>query len=219
MYPSREPFLERTLMAYPQAMDRLLKELERLPGVGPRTAERFAYFLLRAGSDAAAELAETLQQAQREVRSCAVCFNLADRDPCALCADESRDRRKVLVVSQPKDVEAMEKAGWEGLYHVLLGGVVVGAPGNVPARTLAGLQERLRTGSIEELVLGLNPDLEGDGTSLVIADLVEQMDGVDVRVTRLARGVPVGSAIEYTNPSILAEAIQERRSLPSGSEA
>lgn len=196
-----------------------MHELEKLPGVGPRTAERFAYHLLRSGSDSALVLAEALRQAQQQVQPCSTCFNLSDRDPCPLCADPDRDASRLLVVAQPKDVEAMEKAGWKGRYHVLLGGVAAGAGGGIPGRTLQALRARLQAGEIREVVLGLNPDLEGDGTALVLADVIEQQSGPSVKVTRLARGVPAGSSIEYTNPAILAEAIQERRSMPTGSGA
>ncbi len=203
-------------MSYPEAMARLLAELERLPGIGPRSAERLAQHLLRAGAESARKLSRAIDETVATVRPCATCFHLADRDPCAICADLARDRRKVLVVEQSRDVEAMERAGWRGLYHVLQGSVR--ADGGPEAELkLAALARRVERGEVDEIVLGTDPDFEGDGTALVVAEAIEKARGAggrEVTVSRLARGVPTGSAIEYTNPAVLAEALSERRRLP-----
>jgi len=203
-------------MAYPEAMARLIEELERLPGIGPRTAERLAHHLVKVGPEAAGALARAIDGAASAVRPCSTCFHLSDRDPCGICSDETRDRRRILVVEQSHDLEAMERAGWRGLYHVLHGSVRADGERN-PELTLDALERRVAGGEVDELVLGTDPDFEGDGTALVIAALVEKRrragvaDGTNLVVSRLARGVPTGSAIEYTNPAVLAEALSERK--------
>jgi recombination protein RecR len=197
-------------MAYPAAMARLLAELEKLPGVGPRTAERLAHHLLSVGSDAARQLAQAIDAAATSIHPCSTCFHLTDRDPCAICADAARDHRRILVVEQPRDLEALERAGWKGVYHVLQGSLRPGGePGN--ELTLEGLRRRVESGAVDELVLGTDPDFEGDGTALAVAAMVAKSRRPGVAVSRLARGVPTGSAIEYTNPAVLAEALADRR--------
>jgi recombination protein RecR len=209
-------------MAYPEPMARLIAELERLPGIGPRTAERLAHHLVRGGADPAQRLARAIDDAVRGVRPCSTCFHLADRDPCPICADASRDHRRILVVEQSRDLEAMERAGWRGVYHVLHGSVRPdGAP--TASLTLDGLEKRLAAGEVDEVVLGTDPDFEGDGTALVVASLIastvekrRELGAPGIAVSRLARGVPTGSAIEYTNPAVLAEALSERKRLSRG---
>ena len=207
-------------MAYPEAMARLIEELERLPGIGPRTAERLAHHLVKAGVEGAGALARAIDGAVAAVHPCSTCFHLSDRDPCGICSDETRDRGRVLVVEHSQDLEAMERAGWRGLYHVLHGSVRADGARNGDL-TLDRLERRIASGEIVELVLGTDPDFEGDGTSLVIAEMVEKRrgPGVELAVSRLARGVPTGSAIEYTNPAVLAEALSERRRLARGGGA
>ena len=201
-----------SLMAYPAAMEKLVDELQQLPGVGPKTAERLAYYMIRSGSKAL-PLATAIERAIQEVRPCSQCSHLSDQDPCEICQDPERDRTRLLIVEQPKDLEAMERAGWTGLYHVLLGsltqqdGMHVGPN---EAMTLDRLGDRLK--DVKEVVLGTNPDLEGDGTALVITEYLQKKFPGALQVTRLARGVPTGSALEYANPAVLAEAIHERRS-------
>ena len=199
-------------MAYPEAMAQLLSELEKLPGIGPRTAERLAHHLLKVGAPEAGRLAKAIEAAVAAIRPCSECGHLADRDPCAICSDDSRDRRRVLVVEQSQDVEAMERAGWRGLYQVLQGSVRAEQGGAAEGLALAGLRRRIGKGEVDEVVLGTDPDFEGDGTALAVAEMVEKAGRPGLKVSRLARGVPTGSAIEYANPAVLAEALSERRS-------
>lgn len=199
-------------MAYPEAMTRLLSELEKLPGIGPRTAERLAHHLLKVGTAEAGLLAKAIEAAVAAIRPCSECGHLSDRDPCPICADETRDRRRILVVEQSQDVEAMERAGWRGLYQVLHGSLRAEQGGDAYGLVLAGLRRRIGRGEVEEVVLGTDPDFEGDGTALAVAEMVEKAGRADLKVSRLARGVPTGSAIEYANPAVLAEALTERRS-------
>lgn len=205
-------------MAYPEAMTRLLAELERLPGIGPRTAERLAHHLIGAGRDGALALAHAIEAVATSLRPCSTCGHVADADPCPICSDASRDRRRILVVATSRDLESLERAGWRGLYHVIDGAARAGAGGD--GDPLEPLRRRIEREPVEELVLGTDPDFEGDGTALRIAELVRRSRRPGLAVSRLARGVPAGSAIEYANPAVLAEALLERRAVAaSGDEA
>jgi len=203
---------------YPATVERLITEFARLPGIGRRSAERLAFHILKSQVPAAMALARAIQDVKETVRHCSVCYNLTDVDPCAVCADAGRDRSVVMVVEQPKDVIALEQTGmFRGLYHVLMGHISpldgVG-PGDL---TVADLLERIDIpGSnpggtpVREVVLGLNPTLEGDGTALYLA---EQLKSRGIRITRLARGLPSGGQLEYANKAVLADAIQGRQSM------
>lgn len=195
-------------MNRPRAVDRLIRILGTLPGVGPKTSERLAYHVLRADPSVARELAEAVIAARSSTRVCSRCFNLDETDPCAICGDPSRERR-LLVVEDPRDVAAFEAAGHRGLYHVLQGRVSA-LEGIAPEDlTLAALIERVRSG-FEEVCLATNPDLEGEGTAETIA---QRLRGLGVKVTRLARGIPAGSTITQVSSAILADAIEGRRPL------
>ncbi len=214
-------------MAYPAALERLLRELELLPGVGPRTAERLAYFLIARSPERPRALAQALEGLVDTVRPCRRCHSLTDQELCAICSDQGRDHSKVVVVEHPKDMEALERAGWRGLYHVLQGTIQIpGSPASDPSGDSAGLQslrQRLKEGKIQEVVLGTNPDLEGDGTALSVQSMIEKELPAEARkrlqVTRLARGLPTGTSLVYANPAVIAEAIEERKDLRRGGQA
>lgn len=204
--------------AYPESVERLIAEFGRLPGVGRRSAERLAFWVLKATREDAMRLADAIAEVKRSVRHCSICFNLAEHDPCPICADPRRDRSLVLVVEQPKDLIALEQTAMHrGVYHVLLGRVspLEGvAPGDL---TIGALLDRVRDAShncggepVREVVLGLNPNLEGDGTALHIA---EEARKLGARVSRLARGLPAGSQLEFASKAVLAEAIAGRQSM------
>jgi len=194
-------------MALPASLARLITALKLLPGVGTRTAERLAFHLLRAPDDEARELAAALLAMREAVVACSRCNTIAETDPCPICADEGRDRTRLLVVEQPRDVAAFEEAGWRGLYHVLLGHLNA-LEGIEPRHlTIEGLLDRVRAGGVEEVVLGTNPDYEGDATAL---HLRRRLTELPVAVSRIARGVASGSAIEYSNASMLADALSGR---------
>lgn len=200
----------------------MITHLADLPGIGRRTAERLAFYLLKADDEKAMGLARAIMDLKKTVRHCSVCYALADDDPCPICADDTRDRAIVLVVEQPKDLIALETTGmYRGLFHVLMGRLCpldgVG-PGDL---TVARLIERLdepahaKHGNpggvaITEIILGLNPDTDGDGTALYLADLFKSRT---VRVSRLARGLPTGWQLEYANKAVLTDAIQGRQSM------
>lgn len=197
--------------AYTESMERLMAEFAKMPGIGPKTAERLAYYILRADKESAMALAYAIRDVKRNVRHCSICFNLAESDPCGICTEERRDRTVVCVVEQPKDLIAFEKTGrYHGLYHVLLGHLSP-IDGVEPEHlTVEPLLERIRKGGIREVILATNPDLEGDGTALLIA---ERLKGMGVKVTRIGKGIPSGSNIEYANTAILADALSWRREM------
>lgn len=223
-----------TAAAYPKAVTRLIDELARLPGIGRRSAERLAFHILKAHTEDAMGLSRAIADVKQRIRHCPVCYNLSDWSDdapgarpgaaaggvhaglCSICADDRRDRASVMVVEQPKDLIALEQTGaYKGLYHVLMGRISpldnVG-PGDL---TIADLLHRVETPAanaggtrVAEVVLALNPTLEGDGTGLYLAEALARRG---VRVTRLARGLPVGSQLEYANKAVLTDAIHERR--------
>lgn len=198
---------------YTQSIQNLMQELARLPGIGMRSAERIAFHLLKQSPDEALKLAEAIRDVKTRIRHCSVCYNLTENDPCGICADPSRDPAVACVVEQPKDLLALESAGlYKGVYHVLLGRIapLEGIePGDL---TIDPLLERLASGQIREVIMGTNPTMEGDGTALYLQSLIASRFP-DVRLTRLARGLPAGSSIEYANRNILADAISGRQKM------
>jgi len=196
---------------YTQSIQSLMNELARLPGIGMRSAERIAFHLLKQPPEEAMKLSDAIRDVKTRIRHCSVCFNLTEQDPCSICADGSRDQGLVCIVEQPKDLLALESAGlYRGVYHVLLGRIapLEGIePGDL---TIDPLMQRLASGKVREIIMGTNPTMEGDGTALYIQSLIGQRFP-NVQVTRLARGLPAGSSIEYANRNILADAISGRQ--------
>jgi recombination protein RecR len=198
----------------PASLEALIEALRTLPGVGRRTAERLAHHLLRTPEAEALGLADAIRAARERIRPCSVCGAPDESDPCPVCADPARDAGLVLVVESARDLRALEDSGtWRGVYHVL-GGRVSPLEGVGPeALFLGALVERARSGRLREVVIATNPDLEGDGTALHVAKALKDAAPALV-VTRLARGLPAGGAIEYVSKSVLADAIDHRR--PAG---
>jgi recombination protein RecR len=205
-------------LAYPESVSRLVTELGTLPGVGKRTAERIAFYILKSDKPAALALADAIRDVKERVKHCSICYNLTDADPCPICASPNRDHSIVLVVEQPKDLIALEQTGmFKGIYHVLMGRVspLDGVtPDDLTVRELLARidnpSKNAASEQVREVVLGMNPTLEGDGTGLYLADQLKQRN---VRVTRLARGLPTGWQLEYANKAVLADAIQGRQSM------
>src|SRR3982750_24043 len=191
---------------YTQSIQSLMQELARLPGIGMRSAERIAFHLLKQSPDEAMKLADAIRDVKTRIRHCSVCYNLTEQDPCDICGDPRRDQGLVCIVEQPKDLLALESTGlYNGVYHVLLGRIspLEGIePGDL---TIGPLMKRLASGVVREIIMGTNPTMEGDGTALHLQSLIGEFPNVSV--TRLARGLPTGSAIEYANRNILAGAI------------
>jgi recombination protein RecR len=196
---------------YTQSIQSLMNELARLPGIGMRSAERIAFHLLKQPPEEAMKLSDAIRDVKTRIRHCSVCFNLTEQDPCSVCSDGSRDQAFVCIVEQPKDLLALESAGlYRGVYHVLLGRIapLEGVePGDL---TIDPLMQRIASGAVRELIMGTNPTMEGDGTALFIQSLVGSRFP-EVQITRLARGLPAGSSIEYANRNILADAISGRQ--------
>jgi recombination protein RecR len=196
---------------YPRALERLIEAFSAFPGVGRRTAERLAFYVLQMPDPEAVDLARAIAQAREGTRRCSECFNVGESDRCEICSDPSRDERVVCVVEEPRDVWAIEKAGvFRGRYHVLLGRLNPAEGYGPDLLTVPALLARVRRTGVQEVILATDPDLEGDGTALYVA---EQLVPTGVRVTRLARGVPAGSAIEYLNRAVLADALEGRKEM------
>lgn len=194
-----------------ESLDRLRQAFQRLPGIGPRSAERLAFHILRGSREEAAGLAEAILAVKDNVFHCGVCFNLTEEDPCPICRAPARDHAEIWVVEQPKDVIALEQTGLvRGVYHVLMGHIAPlenVEPGDL---TIDALIERVRSAGAREVVLATNPTVEGDGTALYIESLLRDQP---VKVTRLARGLAVGSQLEYATVGMLEAAIRGRRSI------
>ena len=190
-------------------LQRLIDELKKLPGVGPRSAERIAFYLLKAEKNEALALAESVRDIKEKIRPCSRCYNLADDDLCSICADPRRDQSQIIVVEQPKDLITLESTGLvTGVYHVLMGHIAPLEGTEPDDLTIAALLKRCRSTDVKEVVLATNPNVEGDTTALHITSLLQ---GMDVKVTRLARGLAPGAQIEYANRSMLEEALRGRR--------
>jgi len=200
-------------MLLPEPVQKLIDAFSRLPGIGPKTASRLAFFLLRTSDDLSLELAQSLQELKSSIVYCQRCFNIttAGRVECEICASLERDARLLCVVEEPLDVLALERAsGFKGRYHVL-GGVLSPIQGIGPDDLrIRELVERVRLGGIEEIILATNPSLEGDATAMY---LHTQLGPLGVRVTRLARGLPVGGDLEYADPNTLLRALAGRQEL------
>ena len=194
-----------------ESLSRLVGELRKLPGIGGRTAERLAYHILRAEREEAMALAYAIRDVKKNMRHCPECFNLTEGELCSICADPRRDGTTICVVEQPKDLWAFESAGtYKGLYHVLMGRL---APlDDMGPEDLTGdrLVARVKKGGVKEIIIATNPNMEGDGTAVYIK---EKLAGTDVKVTRIARGIPSGSSIEYSSTNILQDALAERREM------
>ena len=192
------------------SIERLMELLGRLPGVGPKTAERFAYHLLRIEHEQALQLSRAIADVRAAVRTCSRCFQLDADDPCSICADPQRDPTCILVVEDPREVARFEDAGYRGLYHVLQGRVSATEGIGPDDLTTAALLRRVRDERPQEVCLANNPDLEGEGTAQLVA---QALQALPVRVTRLARGMPAGGTITQLSRSILADALEGRRPL------
>ena len=201
------------MSSYTQSVQSLIDQLSSLPGIGVRSAERIAFHLLKQRPAEAMKLADAIRDVKTRIKHCSVCFNLTEQDPCSICSDPSRDSSLVCVVEQPKDLLALEATGlFRGVYHVLLGRIAPLEDSAPEDLTLDALTKRLAAGGIRELIMGTNPTVDGDITALHIQNLVSR-DFPGVAVTRLARGLPTGSNIEYANRNILADAIAGRQKM------
>jgi recombination protein RecR len=198
-----------------RTIENLIERLNRLPGIGPKTAERLAFHLLRVEADEALQLARAIEQVRAAVKTCRHCFNLDAQDPCGICADAARDRTMLLVIEDPREVSRFEDTGYRGLYHVLQGRLSQLEGISPEDLTTSQLLARIARERPAEVCLATNADLEGEGTARIVAERLAAMPAAaGVKVTRLARGLPAGSSIAQVSTSILADAIEGRRPLP-----
>lgn len=197
--------------AIPQSVTQLIEAFSRLPGVGPKTASRLTYYLLRAPDELSQTLSTALADLKSKTRYCSICFNITEQDPCPICRDESRDASQVVVVEEPLDVLAVERTGaYEGRYHVLHGAIspVEGiGPEDLKIRELVA---RVEGGEVREVIIATNPGMEGDATAMYVQ---RELAPTGVRVTRLARGLPTGGDLEYVDSVTLLRALQGRQEM------
>lgn len=197
----------------PRPVERLIEALRRLPGIGPKTASRLTFYLISASEEERVELAMALGELSHGTRQCSICGNItgADQDPCAVCEDQSRDSTLICVIEDPLDVVAIERTGqFRGRYHVLQGAISpVDGVGPEDLR-IQELLRRLEAGGVAEVILATNPTLEGEATAMYLR---RQLDAYDVRITRLARGLPSGGDVEYADASTLGQALRGRQEM------
>ncbi|MCE5323877.1 recombination mediator RecR [bacterium] len=198
-------------MHYAKPLAKLVGEFEKLPGIGPKSAQRLAFHVLRISEDEAQMLADAVMDVKAHIKLCPICYNYTDQDRCEVCSDAKRDRSLLCVVAEPRDVVAMEKTNeFRGLYHVL-GGVISPMDGvSADMLRVRELLERINSGEIKEIVLATNPTIEGDATAMYIAQLVKPLG---VKVTRIAHGMPVGGDMDYADQATLIQALQWRREI------
>ncbi|MCX6045280.1 MAG: recombination mediator RecR [Chloroflexi bacterium] len=197
-----------------EPISKLIEAFSQLPGIGPKTASRLTYFLLRADAAVATNLANALQELKENTLFCSICHNIADRDPCPICTDQQRDQLLICVVEEPLDVQAIERTReYHGVYHVLHGSISPMAGVGPDDLKIASLLRRVQAATansqttVREILLATNPNLEGEATAMYISRLLKPLN---VRVTRLARGLPVGGDLEYADEVTLGRALMGR---------
>lgn len=196
---------------YTESLNELIEQFGKLPGIGSKTAERLAFYILNCKPGEAFALAGAISDVKNNIRFCKVCFNLAESETCQICSDSRRDSSVICVVEQPRDIISLEKTGLcKWVYHVLNGHIAPLEGIEPDDLTINNLVKRVRAGGISEVVMATNPNIEGDGTALYLSSVLRPLG---VKITRLARGLATGSSIEYASGSILADAIQGRSTL------
>jgi len=196
---------------YGGPVSRLIDELSRLPGIGGKSAQRLAFYIIHQPAERAEAIAEAILSAKRNVRYCSVCCSLTDADPCRICASTKRDAKEIMVVEDPRDMAAYERTGeFHGLYHVLHGAISPMHGVGPNDLTIAALLKRLQENEINEVIIATNPNVEGEATALYIAKILKPLG---IKVTRIAHGVPVGGDLEYVDEVTLSRALEGRREL------
>jgi len=196
-------------MSLPDPLLRLIEELQRLPGIGPKSAQRLAFHILRTPREHTDRLVEAVRDVKERVTYCSVCNNITDTDPCVYCTGPTRDGRVICVVEEPQNVTVVEKTqGFKGLYHVLMGALSPLQGVGPDDIKIKGLLSRVAGGTVEEVILATNPNVEGEATAIYLAKLLKPLG---VRVTRIAMGVPVGSDLEYADEVTMHKAMEGRR--------
>ena len=195
-------------MKRPPVVSELIDELKKLPGIGQKTAERLSFFLMRGQAEQATKLANAIHNIKEKIILCSLCHGITEADPCGICSDTSRDQKQICVVEEPHDVYVMENMGYfKGVYHVLMG-VISPLDGIGPDDlNIDALKEKVARKGIREVILATNPDMEGESTAVFVSKVLKPLD---VRVTRIARGLPVGSDIEYADSVTLLKSLEGR---------
>ena len=198
-------------MYYPKSLAKLVGALEKLPGIGPKSAQRMAFHILRSSDEEAQALAEAITEVKEKITQCKICFNFADQEVCDLCATDKRDKTIICVVAEPRDVIAMEKTNeFKGVYHVLQG-LISPMDGIGPDMLrIRELQQRIIDGAITEVILATNPTIEGDTTAMYLAGILKPLGA---KVTRIAHGMPVGGDMDYADQATLIRALEWRREM------
>jgi recombination protein RecR len=198
-------------VSHPEPLARLIEHLQKLPGIGAKSAQRLAFHILRAPRDEAEQLCEAVRDVKDRVSHCSICNHITEVDPCRFCADEARDHRLICVVEEPQNVTAVEKTrDFRGTYHVLMGALSPLQGIGPDDLKIKGLVERVGGGGVEEVILATNPNVEGEATAIYLARLLKPLG---VRVTRIAMGIPVGSDLEYADEITMGKAMEGRREL------
>jgi recombination protein RecR len=196
-------------MGRPDPLNKLIEQLQRLPGIGAKSAARLAFHVLKTPREEVDRLAEAMREVKDRVTYCSVCSNITDTEPCFYCTDSGRDRRIICVVEEPENVNGVEKThGFRGLYHVLMGALSPLQGVGPDDLKIKGLLERVGQGGVEEVILATNPNVEGEATAIYLAKLLKPLG---VKVTRIAMGVPVGSDLEYADEVTMGKALEGRR--------
>jgi len=192
----------------PRNVQNLIDELSKLPGIGPKTAQRLTFYLLRSSEKDLGSLGDAVLSLKKDIKTCSKCFNIVEKDPCHICEDKGRDDKSLCVVEEPLDVVAIESTGkFKGYYHVL-GGVISPIDGVGPEELyIKQLEDRLKESGVDEVILATNPSIEGEATAMYIHKLISPLD---IKVTRIARGLPVGGDLEYADEVTLSRAIEGR---------
>jgi recombination protein RecR len=199
------------MQSVPEPVARLIEEFSRLPGIGPKSASRLTFYVLRHSREQAEALANALVDLKDRIILCSVCYNVTEHDPCPVCTNPNRERAKVCVVEEPLDVLALERTGiYKGLYHVLHGTINPIEGITADKLKINELLRRVKLGDVDEVILATNPNMEGEATSMY---LQRQLVPLGVRVTRLARGLPIGGDLEYADEVTLARALEGRREM------
>ncbi len=195
---------------YPQPLQRLIDEFSKLPGIGTKTAQRLAFYVLKMDEDSVKSLSESIVNAKKDIKYCSICGNLTDADPCSICRNDARDKSTICVVQEAKDILPMEKTReYQGLYHVLHGSISPLEGIGPDSINIKSLVSRI-TPEVKEVILATNSNVEGEATAMYIARLLKPMG---VKVTRIAHGIPVGGDIEYTDEVTLGKALEGRREI------
>jgi len=197
------------LKDYPEPVSRLIQELKRLPGIGPKSAQRVAFYILRGTRDAADALSAAIIEVKNKIMTCSTCNNVTDIDPCSFCTSPERNSSMVCVVEEPPNVVAIEKSHeYKGRYHVLMGALSPLQGIGPEQLKVSGLLERIRSGNVTEVILATNPNFEGEATATYISKLIKPLG---IKVTRIAMGVPVGSELDYADEVTMGKALEGRR--------